>query len=90
MVLVLHTGGGAAYSNIMRSEIRDLARKYNSLMEVATKQQMHWHCRQISFQVSGNLQGEKNVFRTWKVLILFPLQCVHDFKGVTDEKNTHN
>lgn len=38
MVLVRHTGGGAAYSNIMHSDIRDLVRKYNSLIEAATKQ----------------------------------------------------
>lgn len=49
MVLVLHTGGGAAYSNIMHSDIRDLARKYNSLMEAATKQNTCiGHCHQIS------------------------------------------
>lgn len=41
MVLVRHTGGGAAYSNIMHSDIRNLVRKYNSLMEAAKKQQLY-------------------------------------------------
>lgn len=40
MVLVRYTGGGAALSNIMHSDIRDVVRKYNSLMEAAKKQNL--------------------------------------------------